>query len=513
MADTTGLADNALRQLPRLWQTFGESWRPYALGLSLVACTALALLFLGPNFREPYLFLVPSTLIAGIVGGWGAGLMATSLGLALHLYFTSEYSTVINPKSASFAIDLARAIAFTAVGIAMAWFGERLRASWLHAVQSDHDTAAREAHLKSILDTVPDAMIVIDERGIMQSFSAAAERLFGYSATEAIGKNIKMMMPSPYRENHDAYMDRYLRTGERRIIGIGRVVVGERKGGSTFPMELAVGEMRSGEKRYFTGFIRDLTERQKTEARLQELQSELVHISRLTAMGEMASTLAHELNQPLSAIANYMKGSRRLLEQSSDERSEMIRQAMDSAAEQAMRAGQIIRRLRDFVARGESERRVESVSKLVEEASALALVGIKDQGIHVRFQLSRSNDLALADKVQIQQVLLNLIRNAIEAMHDSNRRDLLISTAPTDDNMLMISVADTGPGIAPEISSQLFRPFVTTKRHGMGVGLSICRTIIEAHGGRIWIEPNPGGGTIFRFTVRAVTEEDARNAV
>jgi len=483
------------------------------LALSLIGVTVVATLYLGPNFREPYLFLVPSTLIAGIVGGWGAGLVATSLGLALHLYFTSEYSTVIDPKSASFAIDLARAIAFAAVGIAMAWFGERLRVSWLHVVQSDRDTAAREAHLQSILDTVPDAMIVIDERGIMQSFSAAAERLFGYSATEAIGKNIKMMMPSPYRENHDAYMDRYLRTGERRIIGIGRVVVGERKGGSTFPMELAVGEMRSGEKRYFTGFIRDLTERQKTEARLQELQSELVHISRLTAMGEMASTLAHELNQPLSAIANYMKGSRRLLEQSSDERSEMIRQAMDNAAEQAMRAGQIIRRLRDFVARGESERRVECISKLVEEASALALVGIKDQGIHVRFQLSRSNDLALADKVQIQQVLLNLIRNAIEAMHDSNRRDLLISTAPTDDNMLMISVADTGPGIAPEISSQLFRPFVTTKRHGMGVGLSICRTIIEAHGGRIWIEPNPGGGTIFRFTVRAVTEEDARKAV
>ena len=183
-------------------------------------------------------------------------------------------------------------------------------------------------------------------------------------------------------------------------------------------MELAVGEMKSGDQRYFTGFIRDLTERQKTEARLQELQSELVHISRLTAMGEMASALAHELNQPLSAITNYMKGSRRLLEQTTDERAGVVREAMDSAAEQALRAGQIIRRLRDFVARGESERRVESMAKLVEEASALALVGVKDQGIHVRFQLSRSNDLVLADKVQIQQVLLNLIRNAIEAMHE-----------------------------------------------------------------------------------------------
>ena len=513
MADTTRLSDNALPQLPWLWQILGKSWRSYALALSLVAATIVALVLLGPHFHELYLFLVPSTLITGIVGGWGAGLIATGMGLALHLYFTGEYATVIDPKAANFAVDLARAITFTAVGIAMAWFGERLREGWLHAVESDRASAARAAHLTSILDTVPDAMIVIDERGIMQLFSTAAQRLFGYEAAEVIGKNIKMMMPSPYRESHDGYLARYLNTGEQHIIGIGRVVVGERKDGSTFPMELAVGEMKSGNQRYFTGFIRDLTERQKTEDRLQELQSELVHISRLTAMGEMASALAHELNQPLSAITNYMKGSRRLLEQTTDERAGVVREALDSAAEQAIRAGQIIRRLRDFVARGESERRVESMAKLVEEASALALVGARDQGIHVRYQLSRSHDLALADRVQIQQVLLNLIRNAVEAMQDSSRRDLLISTTPAEGGMLMINVADTGPGIAPEVSAQLFRPFVTTKPHGMGVGLSISRTIIDAHGGRIWIEPNPGGGTIFRFTVRAVSEEDARDAV
>ena len=256
-----------------------------------------------------------------------------------------------------------------------------------HLKVVEHDLASREAHLKSILETVPDAMIVINERGIVQSFSVAAERLFGYGPNEVIGKNIKMLMPSPYRENHDGYLDRYLRTGERRIIGIGRVVVGERKDGSTFPMELSVGEMRSADQRFFTGFIRDLTERQRTEARLQELQTELVHISRLTAMGEMASALAHELNQPLSAIANYLKGAKRLLESRADDDSKMVCGAMDKAAEQSLRAGQIIRRLRDFVARGESERRVESINKLIEEASALALVGAKEHGVRVRLQV------------------------------------------------------------------------------------------------------------------------------
>jgi two-component system sensor kinase FixL len=282
------------------------------------------------------------------------------------------------------------------------------------------------------------------------------------------------------------------------------VVVGERRDGSTFPMELAVGEMETS-RLYFTGFIRDLTERQATELRMQDLQSELVHVSRLTSMGEMASALAHELNQPLSAIANYMKGSVRLLGAENPDR-EKIKSALSNAGEQALRAGQISRRLRDFVAKGEAERRIENLPKLLEEAGALAMIGAKEKGVRLKYHMSREVELVLADKVQIQQVALNLMRNAIDAMEDSPRRELIVTTAGAEDGMVEVTVADTGSGIAPEVEASLFQPFMTTKPQGMGVGLSISRTIVEAHGGRIWVTPNPRGGTVFRFTLRGVTE-------
>jgi two-component system, LuxR family, sensor kinase FixL len=364
------------------------------------------------------------------------------------------------------------------------------------------DAAANEsALLRSILETIPDAMVVIDHLGIVQSFSATAERLFGYSTAEICGQNVKLLMPSPYREQHDGYLKRYQTTGERRIIGIGRIVVGLRKDGSTFPMELSVGEVNQDGRQLFTGFVRDLTERQQTDRRLQELQDGLLHVSRLRAMGQMAAALAHELNQPLTATANYVRAALRLLDQA-DPDIARVRQAMELAVQQTLRSGEIIRRLRAFVARGEVSRQPENVAKLIEEASALALVGAKEHGIKVMISSNPDLPSVVADRVQIQQVLLNLIRNAMEAMEDCEVRELSVGTVVDDTNVL-ISVADTGSGIPPEIEAKLFQPFVTTKPEGMGIGLSVCRTIVEAHGGRLWIESNEGGGSVFRFSLPA----------
>jgi two-component system sensor kinase FixL len=365
--------------------------------------------------------------------------------------------------------------------------------------KSDAALVEREARLSSILDTGPDAIVTIDEAGTIESFSSAAVRLFGYSETDVIGQNVKILMPSPYRDEHDGYLARYRKTGEKRIIGVGRVVVGQRRDGSTFPLELSVGEAWVGKRRLFTGFIRDITERQGTEQRLQDLQAELLHVSRLSAMGQMASALAHELNQPLTAIMNYVKAASRTMSAIDGPQVEKAREWMEKATAQTARAGQIIRHLREFIEKRESSRTYENINKVVEEAVALGLVGSADTNVKVHLDLDPATAPVLIDKVQIQQVLINLIRNAVEAMQVVDVRELTIQTSTTRDGFVEIAVSDTGPGLSEEVASRLFQPFVTTKEKGMGIGLTICQSIVEAHNGRLWATPNKDGGVEFRF--------------
>jgi two-component system sensor kinase FixL len=482
---------------------FRARWRSlagYAVAVAATAACELLRVGVDPYLRGELglLLFVPALLASALFGGAGPTLLACVLSLLAALY------------AAGFRMDadnIIRIVTFVAVAGAVGAMGSRALKSARENASHLRDLRDREARLQSILDTVPDAMVVIDERGTVLSFSSAAERQFGWTAAEIIGRNVKILMPEPYRSQHDQYLDRYRATGERRIIGIGRVVVGERRDGSTFPMELAVGEMALGEQRFFTGFVRDLTERQVAERRLQDVQSELVHVSRLSALGEMASALAHELNQPLTAATNFMQGCLVLLKRDPVD-TERLEKVIAQSAEQTLRAGQIIRRLRDFVSKGEAERRIESLPKILEEAGALAMVGAREQSVRLRYQLDPTVNLVIADKVQIQQVALNLIRNAVEAMEDSPRKDLVVGARPIPGAMVDVWVSDRGHGLSEEAAERLFQPFVTTKSQGMGIGLSISRTIIEAHGGRIWAEPNPAGGAVFHFTLPAVTEEE-----
>lgn len=369
--------------------------------------------------------------------------------------------------------------------------------------------AGVEEHLRSILATVPDALVLIDDMGSIISFSAAAEKMFGFAESEVLGENVSMLMPSPDRERHDGYLKNYRDTGVRKIIGIGRVTTARHRDGNTFPIELSVGETWVDGKRVFTGFIHDLTKRREADLRLRDIQSELAHVGRISELGTLASSLAHELNQPLTAITSYCQGAADLLEGELDaERLKMAKEAMRETAEQALRAGQIVRRMRDFLGHGETEHRVESLSRIVTEANALALVGSREHGIDVQVDLDSAHDLVFVDRIQIQQVLFNLIRNAIEAMLDGAARALTISASQGPPDMVTVCIQDTGSGISESVAPQLFQPFVTSKVAGMGIGLSICRTIIEAHGGRIWYEPGPDSGTIFRFTLPSAEVEN-----
>jgi two-component system sensor kinase FixL len=351
---------------------------------------------------------------------------------------------------------------------------------------------------RTVFEVIRDAVVITDDRGIIEVLSSTAERMFGYTRAEAVGRNVSMLMPSPYRERHDSYIDRYRETGEKRVIGLGRVVVGRRKDGSTFPIEINIGETKAKGRRLFTGLIRDLTERQATLRRLQELQEELEHVARLSALGEMASVLAHELNQPLTAIALYLQTSRQFL--AGPHAPRRLGAAIEKAEAQVLRAAEIVRRLRGFVRKEPAVRSFQDLNKTVEEATALGLIGAQSLGISVSLVLASDLPAIPIERLAIQQVVVNLIRNAVDAMAASPTRLLQITTRSAA-SMIEVIVADTGPGIAPEIVARLFEPFVTSKPDGLGIGLSICRSIAENHRGHLSAEANPGGGTIFRLNL------------
>lgn len=368
------------------------------------------------------------------------------------------------------------------------------------------DGATLQLHLASMLASVPDGMVVTDESGKILAFSRAAEALFGYTAEEVIGQPVNKLMAGRDKVNHDNYIGNYLRTGERQIIGKGRVVIASRADGTQFPIDLKIGEARIGDHFLFTAFIRDLTEQQRSELRMQEMQSELVHFSRLSAVGTMASALAHELNQPLTAVANYLEASRDLIDSPDPETKEVLREALTEAARQAVRAGEIVRKLRSYVSRGEVDARPLSLAPLLADAIALSKLSRDMADIPIKLDLDEDADRVMGDPIQIQQVAINLIRNAMDALSNTANARVTVRVHPADEpGFVAVEVCDNGPGLTQELRENIFKPFATTKSQGMGLGLSICQTIVEAHGGSIRAITPPEGGTCFRFTLRKDT--------
>ena len=477
-------------------------WPSYVFALVSCAIASTIREWLGPvsGARFAFALIVPAILASSILGGLGPGLVAMAVSMVFAVVLAPTHGT---------GETVGLIIVYAVTGGLIASMGEWVRRSRHDRSVAEHQRDQREDQIRAIFSTIPDSAIVIDAAGLIISFNAAAERQFGYREADVRGRNISLLMPQPYRDAHDRYLHRYQETGEKRIIGVGRLVAAQRADGSTFPIMLSVGEVRSGDQVYFTGFIRDLTEHADAQAQLEQLHGELARLSRLNELGEMASTLAHELNQPLSAIANYVQGCIRLLQGVEAEPAPLVRSALEEAAKQSLRAGRIIHHLRESATHGVAEMKPESLRSVIEEAAALALAGSKEKGIKAVIDYQAVGDIVFIDRVQIQQVLINLIRNAGDAMRATDRRELTLTTRDGTDSLVAVDVADTGPGIGEDVAQQLFTPFITTKPGGMGIGLAISKRIIESHDGDISVSRNDNGGATFRFTLPLASQEVA----
>ncbi len=375
-------------------------------------------------------------------------------------------------------------------------------------LSTDYETWERleekQARLQAVLDTAVDGIATIDENGIIESVNIATERIFGYSSKELIGLNVTTLMPPPYRGQHDTYLTNYLSTGKKKIIGIGREVEGRRKDGSTFPLDLAVSEFYVAGQRRFMGLMRDISERKQAEREARRHLEELAHASRLSALGEMATGIAHEVNQPLAAIVSYAQACLNLLDSESADKS-LVKDALAQIAAQGRRAGDIVHHLRQLVRKDQTERANIDLNGCVHAVLNLFANELMSGGTTVSLELADGLPRVRADRVQIEQVLLNLIRNALDVLSDqtASSKRMSISTRLAGEKVVELCVTDSGPGLDGNDPEQLFETFYTTKPSGLGVGLSISRSIIESHGGRLWAKENRGGGLSVHFILPA----------
>lgn len=367
--------------------------------------------------------------------------------------------------------------------------------------------ASEASEFDALLDAAVDAIVVIDDAGRILRFNRAAEMMFGYTVAEILGQPLAMLMISEDARGHRRQVERYKQTGRGHIVGKAREVIARRRDDSTFPAGISVGEAQSAHGRRFVGLIRDLTAQKEAEEEALRHRDQMLHASRLTTMGEMAAAIAHEINQPLSAIATYTAACQRLLDHGAEARDDIVA-ALHEIGGQAHRAGQIIQRMRNFTRSRESMRRLLSVEEMIEEILPLAELDARANRVDLRVVIAPSLPPVNVDGVQIQQVVLNLLRNGVDAMVDTPEEQRLLSlqVTLTDDSQVQVEISDRGPGVAKPARDGLFTPFFTTKATGMGMGLAISRSIITAHGGKLDYINNTAGGATFYFTLPAALE-------
>ena len=358
------------------------------------------------------------------------------------------------------------------------------------------------------MDAAVDGVVVIDHRGLIQAFNRSAERLFGYDASEVLGRNVSILMCDADAKAHDSHLARYLNTRIPHIIGKGREVIARRKDSSQFPAWLSVGVTSDAEQPRFVGVVHDITGRVQSEESARRLQERLMHVARLATVGEMASGIAHELNQPLAAIATYAHACDRLLGGEQPDVAE-VQGALRQIAVQAVRAGDIIRRLRSLTRRESTHRRPADINDVVTELTELVQSDARSHGVTYRTVLAPELPKVCIDPVQIQQVILNLVHNALEALAPGDRsvREVVVSTQLTPEHDVQLCICDTGPGVDEAIAEKMFDPFCSTKPWGTGLGLPISRTIVEAHAGSVSFRPNVPVGACFSVRLPAQTEQ------
>lgn len=362
-----------------------------------------------------------------------------------------------------------------------------------------------EMRLNAIVEATMEAIFSIDSGGAVQSVNPAAVEMFGYAAEEVLGRNVKMLMPNPYRAEHDRYVAAYLRTGDKKIIGLRRKVDGQRKDGSVFPVELTVSEATLDGRPLFVGFLRDLSPIEDERRRVNALREELRHVNRLNDMGEVVAGLAHEVGQPIAAILNFSAAHRRAMATNGD----LLEPDLIAKIEtQARRAAEILKRLRGYIEKRPPERKAERIGELIDEAIKLSLPRSR---AHITRPPPAEDDgefCVFVDRVEIGQVLVNLLRNADDALVDAAEPEIVIETTLIEPRWVLVSVADNGDGVDPETVNELFNPFYSTRRFGMGVGLSIGKAIVESHGGALSYRANAPHGSIFEFTLPVYRGED-----